>query len=110
MRNNAWTAQKHGAVTQEKQLQQRLAGTHTQPRHDEISWDDLERLLAVAAAKLVVAAAPALDVAALREVLLTMDTETRDVRVSSRAIPTAPRYSGLRTRAIVTQSDTRGCL
>lgn len=57
VRNNAWTGSKSGQVTQEVQLQQRLN-----------------------AAKLVVAAAPPLDVAALREVLLTMDSETRDVR------------------------------
>ncbi len=57
VRNNAWTGRKSGQVTQEVQLQQRLN-----------------------AAKLVVAAAPPLDVAALREVLLTMDSETRDVR------------------------------
>jgi hypothetical protein len=57
VRNNAWTRSKAGLVTQEAQLRQRLN-----------------------AAKLVVAAPPPLDVAALREVLLTMDTETRDAR------------------------------
>ena len=57
VRNNAWTRSKSGQVTQEAQLQQRLS-----------------------AAKLVVAAAPPLDVAALRDVLLAMDSETRDVR------------------------------
>ena len=55
--NSAWTRKKSTEPTQESQMRQRLL-----------------------AGRLVIANAPQLDVNALREVLLTMDTETRDAR------------------------------